>query len=122
VTTGRGGSAGPTGATTVGGLTIQPARRVVSGVTGSAWTSPGSPLMWRALYTAAAAAYVGVFHFSLPGGIATVGRSGGSLPHGHGMAVALYIASWMILIHSARDVVSYAWPHTTPASALHEAL
>lgn len=78
-----------------------------------------TPAGWRTLYVAGAVAYLGIFHLTLPGGVATVGRVGGGMPHGHGMATALYLASWLIVIDAARDVIAFSFPNVTAAQALH---
>lgn len=121
--------AGPTiargGGETVGGVTVPPVRRQSgqpAGAFASGWLDFRAVPAWRALYVAGALAYLGVFHFSLPGGLATVGRAGGALPHGHGMAVALYFASWLVIIDAVRDIVVYAYPHVPAASALKQSL
>lgn len=113
------------GGETVGGISVPAITRVASPGAGAGptnWLDFSQVPAWRALYTVGAAAYLGIFHFSLPGGLATVGRAGGSLPHGHGMAVALYFASWLIVIDAARDIIMYAYPNNPAASALKQAL
>lgn len=112
-----------TGGETVGGISTPPAYRPSPG--GGQPTSFfdfSQVPAWRLTYVAAALAYLGIFHFTLPGGLASVGRTGGGLPHGHGMAVALYIASWLVVIDAARDVLMYAYPNNPAASALKQSL
>lgn len=131
-TRGRGYVAGATsgpsmgrGGESVGGLSIPSVSRTVAPSVGggaSDWLDFSKVPAWRALYTAGAAAYLGIFHFTLPGGLATVGRGGGGLPHGHGLAVALYVASWLIVIDAARDIVFYAFPNQPAASALKQSV
>lgn len=112
-----------TGGETVGGVSTPPAYRPAPGAAPAAgWFDFSQVPAWRMAYVAGALAYLGIFHFTLPGGLATVGRAGGGLPHGHGFAVALYIASWMVLIDAARDVLMYAYPNRPAASALKQSL
>ena len=111
------------GGESVGGRTYPATVRTsASAGTASAWLDFSKVPAWRALYTVGAAAYLGVFHFTLPGGLASVGRGGGSLPHGHGLAVGLYVASWLVLIDAARDVAFYAFPNQPAASALKQSV
>lgn len=113
------------GGESVGGLSIPATARVAAPNAGAApadWLDFSKVPAWRAVYTVAALAYLGVFHFSLPGGIATVGRAGGSLPHGHGLAVGLYVASWLVVIDAVRDIVMYAYPEVPAAAALKQTL
>lgn len=123
-----GASSGPStgrGGESVGGMTIPSVTRNVApsvGGVGSSWLDFSKVPAWRALYTAGALGYLGIFHFTLPGGLATVGRGGGGLPHGHGFAVAAYIASWLIVIDATRDIVFYAFPNQPAASALKQSV
>lgn len=114
-TTGRGGE-------TVGGISTPPSYRTLPGAGSAGWFDFSHVPAWRMAYTIGAAAYLGIFHFSLPGGLATVGRGGGSLPHGHGMAVALYVGSWLIVLNAAADIIAYSFPDQPAAAALHQAL
>ena len=124
ITTGPSVGRGGAGGKTVGGVSTPPVYRLTSpgaGAGSTGWLDFSGVPAWRMLYVAGALGYLGIFHFTLPGGIATVGRAGGALPHGHGVAVALYFASWMVVITAAKDVVSYAWPRVPAAAALQHA-
>lgn len=87
---------------------------------GTGWLDPNSPLFWRLFYVGAAAAYVGMFHLTLPGSVARIGGSGAA-PHGHGLAMGAYFGSWIIIVNFAVDTFAYSFKHRTWASALHEA-
>lgn len=104
-----------------GGTAIpQPYRQLPPGSGGvKGFIDLSTPAGWRTLYVAGALAYIGVFHITLPGGIATVGRAGGGLPHGHGLATALYFASWIVVIKAGRDILGFSFPNSTAAKALH---
>jgi hypothetical protein len=125
-----GGVGGPndtarTGVTSQGGLTIPPPFRVAAapgapGTTARGWLDPANPVFWRIVYVGAAGAYLGMFHLSLAG-VLRVGGAGRA-PHGHGLAMGLYFASWMVVVDGVRDVIAYAFPHQTAASVLHEAV
>ena len=113
------------GGESVAGRTIAPTGRTVgspAGTNPSGWLDFSQVPAWRALYTVGALGYLGVFHFTLPGGLASVGRTGGGLPHGHGLAVALYIASWLVVIDAGRDVLFHSYPSSPAASALKQAV
>lgn len=44
------------------------------------------------------------------------------MPHGHGLAVAAYFASWLIIIFFARDVIGGAYANVPAGKGFRQSL